>query len=128
IGGWGWFASLFLLIVCFLGERRKPVHEVDDHTDVEERTDFRIPRSVEIAIVVGIFALGLILRLYRLGDWTTGMHGDEGEAGVNALDMLAGGTIEGHSTSPFLTGWFSQPHFYYWGIAPMMKASGTDIL
>jgi DNA-binding beta-propeller fold protein YncE/4-amino-4-deoxy-L-arabinose transferase-like glycosyltransferase len=122
IGSWGWVISLALLLVAFMRERPRPVQEVDAHTDIEEQTDTRIPRKLEIAIVVIIFALGLGLRLLNLGDWTTGMHGDEGEAGVDALNIM-----DGNRVSPFLTGWFYQPNFYYWGIALTMNVFGTDL-
>ncbi len=124
VGSLGWVASLIILAVAFFGERRTVVSAIDSpgSSDIEERTDIRISRRVETAIVFLIFALALGLRLYRLGDWTTGMHGDEGEAGMDALSILGGNRV-----SPFLTGWFSQPNFYYWGVALTMKVFGTSL-
>lgn len=122
IGSWGWLLSLAILLVAFFRERPKPVQELDPHTDIVEQTDTRISRKVEIAIVLIIFALGLGLRLLNLGEWTTGMHGDEGEAGMDAINIL-----EGNRVSPFLVGWFFQPNFYYWSIALTMKVFGTDL-
>ncbi len=79
-------------------------------------------RKLEIALVLAIFALAAFLRFYRLGDWTTGMHGDEGEAGIDSLNILKG------SFAPlFGSGWFQQPNFYYWGVALGMKLFGTDL-
>ena len=75
-----------------------------------------------MGIVIAIFLLALGLRMLNLGNSTTGMHGDEGEAGMDAINIL-----EGHPVSPFLTGWFSQPNFYYWGIALTMKVFGTGL-
>ena len=122
VGAWGWVASLVLLLLAFVGDRpHLPTLEVEG-SDVEERTDFRPSRRVELAIFLTILGLGLALRLYRLGDWTTGMHGDEGEVGLDALKIL-----EGDHVSPFLTGWFGQPNFYYWGVALGMKAFGTGL-
>ena len=122
IGSWSWVASLALLLGAFLGAKRRKVRDLDAHTDIMEQTDTRISRNVEIAIIVIIFALALGLRLLNLGDITTGMHGDEGEAGMDAINIL-----EGNRVSPFLTGWFLQPNFYYWGIALTMKVFGTDL-
>ena len=67
IGSWGWLFSLVLLLVAFFGERRRPVREVDSHTDIIEQTDSRIPRKVEVAIFLVIFLMGLGLRLLNLG-------------------------------------------------------------
>ncbi|MDQ5858089.1 MAG: PA14 domain-containing protein, partial [Acidobacteriota bacterium] len=121
-GAWGWAASLALLLVAFVGYRpHVPAGEADG-SDVDERTDFRPSRRVELAIFLAIFALGLAFRLHRLGDWTTGMHGDEGEVGLDALKIL-----EGNHVSPFLSGWFGQPNFYYWSVALGMKAFGTGL-
>jgi streptogramin lyase len=72
---------------------------------------------------VGIFLLALALRLYRLDDWTSGVHGDEGEAGMDALSIIENGPV-----SPFGTGWFAQPNFYYWGIVLSIKVFGAGLL
>ena len=50
------------------------------------------------------------------------MHGDEGEAGMDALNILAG-----HWVSPFQTGWFGQSNFYYWALAITMGVFGTGL-
>src|SRR5207253_4428096 len=85
IGGYGWLASLILLFVAFIGYRPKMGSDADAGVqDVEDRTDLRLSKWVEVAVVLGLFALCLGLRLWRLDDWTTGMHGDEGEAGMDA--------------------------------------------
>ena len=54
--------------------------------------------------MLAIFALGVALRLYRLGDWCTGFHPDEGYAGTDAMNIVTGSHV-----SPFLTGWFYKP-------------------
>src|SRR5207249_3049907 len=70
VGGWGWLASLVLLLAAFIGHRPNPGIDADEGVqEVEDRTDPRIPRKLEIAIFLVIFALALGLRLYRLGDW-----------------------------------------------------------
>lgn len=124
VGGYGWLASIVLLVVAFIGYRPRRIGSDADAgvREIEDRTDIRISRRMEIAIFLVIFALAAALRFYRLGDWTTGIHGDEGEAGEEAWRIL-----EGQPISPFTTGWFEQPNFYYWGIALGMKLFGTDL-
>ena len=117
VGGYGWAVSLILLLLAFVGERPVPHRSLDAGAeDVEDRTDVRLPWRIETVLFLGLVALTFAMRFYRLDDWTTGMHGDEGEAGMDAINI-----IEGRPVSPFLTGWFSQPNFYYWGIAIFMK-------
>ena len=127
LGGYGWIASLLLLFVAFIGYRpavaTRGVSADAGVQEIEDRTDFHFSRKVEIAIVVGIFLLALGLRFYRLDDWTTGMHGDEGEVGMEALKILTGNHV-----SPFLAGWFQQSNFYYWSLALMMQVFGTGML
>lgn len=124
VGGVGWVLSLILLLLAFVGEHRQVTRDIDTKRadDVERRTDWRPSPRVEWTIFLALFVIAFALRLYRLDDWTTGMHGDEGEAGMDAISI-----IEGHPVSPFLTGWFSQPNFYYWGIALTMKVFGTGM-
>ena len=69
-----------------------------------DETDVRLLRRVEVGIVIAIFLLALGLRMFNLGDWTTGMHGDKGEAGMDAVRIL-----EGNHVSPFETGWSPSP-------------------
>jgi len=76
--------------------------------------------DVLICVLIFLFALGL--RVYRIGDWTTGMHGDEGEVGLNVVEILRHPGV-----SPFQTGWFGQPNFYYWGVALGMKLFGRGL-
>ena len=120
LGSWGWLLSLAILLLAFVREPKRQIRDLDPHTDIMDETDVHLSRRVEVGIVVAIFLLALGLRMLNLGDWTTGMHGDEGEAGMDAVRIL-----EGNHVSPFQTGWFSQPNFYYWGIALSMKLFGT---
>jgi sugar lactone lactonase YvrE/4-amino-4-deoxy-L-arabinose transferase-like glycosyltransferase len=122
LGSWAWLLSLALLLLAFVREPKRHVRDLDPSTDIMEQTDVRLSRRVEVAIVIAIFLLALGLRLLNLGEWTTGMHGDEGEAGMDAI-----GILEGNQASPFETGWFAQPNFYYWGIALSMKLFGTTL-
>ena len=59
--------------------------------------------------MLAICALGLALRLYRLGDWTTGIHNDEAIFGAEALRIL-----DGNWTSPFLAGYLGHSNFTFW--------------
>jgi hypothetical protein len=123
LGAYGWLASLLLLVLAFVRHRPRPGLYADDaQTDVEDRTDWRLPRRVEMAIFLGLCVLGLALRFYRLGDWTTGVHPDEGYAGTDAMSI-----VTGHPVSPFLFGWFAQSNFYFWGIAAGLKLFGHDL-
>src|SRR5205823_1676935 len=67
VGSFGWLASLLLLVVAFVGHRPRPgVHADAGATDSEDRTDWRLPRNIEIAVFVGLCLVGLALRFYRL--------------------------------------------------------------
>ncbi len=123
IGGIGWALSLILLVVAFIGDRPPRGRDADARAqDVEDRTAWHLPIRWEVLIVLGIFVLALALRVYHVDDWTFGMHGDEGEAGMDALAIY-----QGHLVSPFLSGWFGQLNFYYWGIALLMHVFGTGL-
>jgi 4-amino-4-deoxy-L-arabinose transferase-like glycosyltransferase len=123
VGGWGWALSLVILAAAFLHEPKRKVIDVDkEAADIEERAAMVIPRWVEVAIVVGIMALAFALRIWRLDDLTGGMHGDEGETGMDALSIFQGDRV-----SPFMTGWFSHPNFSFYSIAIMMKVFGTGL-
>jgi hypothetical protein len=120
-GAVGWLVSLAMLLAAYVGHRPYLPRRESASDDAEEQTDLRLPRWLEVAGCLGIFALAVALRLHRLGDWTTGLHGDEGEVGLDAL------RIAGNRISPFLAGWFEQPNFYYWGVALGMSLFGTDL-
>ncbi|MEO8287333.1 MAG: PA14 domain-containing protein [Chloroflexota bacterium] len=123
LGGWGWLAGLAIMLLAFVGERPGPVRDLDSGiVEVEDRTDPRPGRRRELVILAGILILAVFLRLYRLDDWTAGMHGDEGEAGLEALNILAGNHV-----SPFAAGWFEQGNFYYWGIVLGIKLFGASL-
>ena len=109
-------------MVAFIGDR-PPRRDADARAvDVEDRTALRLPIRLEILIALAIFALAFAIRVYRLDDWTGGVHGDEGEAGMDALSIY-----RAISCRPFLSGWFGQLNFYYWGIALLMKVFGTGL-
>ena len=73
VGGIGWIVSLLMLVLAFLSERPTLGHDADTGPpDVEERTDTRLSLRMEWAIFLAIFVIALLLRVYRLDDWTTG--------------------------------------------------------
>jgi PA14 domain/Dolichyl-phosphate-mannose-protein mannosyltransferase len=123
VGGWGWLASLVLLLVAFIGHRPRPGIDADAGVqDVEDHTDIHISRLLETVLVLGILALALGLRVYRLGDLTAGMHGDEGEFGLNAIRIL-----DGVPVSPFKVGAFAFSNFTFWPLALAMKVFGINL-
>lgn len=123
VGSLGWVASLLLLVVAFLGERKRAVKSSDyDLRDNEDRDRISMSRWIEMAILLGICALAFAMRVYRLDDWTGGMHGDEGETAMDAVNIL-----EGNRVSPFLTGWFNHPNFSFWSVALTMKVFGMNL-
>ncbi|MDQ2809017.1 MAG: PA14 domain-containing protein [Chloroflexota bacterium] len=122
-GGLGWAASLVLLLVAFIGHRPLLGADADATVhEVEDGTDWQLSRRAETVLFLGIVLLTFALRLYRLDDWTMGVHGDEGEAGMDATNIL-----EGHLAPLFGAGWFAQPNFYYWGVALGMKVFGVGL-
>ncbi|HET9495693.1 MAG TPA: glycosyltransferase family 39 protein, partial [Chloroflexia bacterium] len=123
VGGWGWVLSLLIIAGAFLREPKQERTSQDaDAVDIEDRTDLRLPRWAEIALVAGIVVVALVFRLYRLDDLTGGMHGDEGEFGMNALAILSGDRI-----SPFMTGWFAHPNFSFYSQAATMAVAGWNL-
>lgn len=110
-GGILWAASLALLMVgC-----------ADAHISLRLHEWTRV-QYIEGALVLATLLVALGMRLWRLGDLAPGMHGDEGEAGTQALAILNGNPV-----SPFLRGWFSQSNVYYWTLAIFMRVFGTGL-
>jgi 4-amino-4-deoxy-L-arabinose transferase-like glycosyltransferase len=124
-GDWGsvlgdvlWFASLLLLVAALV---REP-GDTPSSEPAESPEPWRLSQKAEIAVFAALMAFSLGLRLWRLGDLAPGMHGDEGEAGSDALSILQG------TPSPlFGRGWFNQPNMYYWSVALGMKIFGTGL-
>jgi hypothetical protein len=131
VGSLGWVASLVLLLAAAVGVGRgrseasgSPLAAEQglEAQDVEDRTALKLPRRLEIAILLGIVVLGLAFRLYRLGDVTAGMNVDEGGFGQVARSIL-----DGDRVSPFAIWWISQENFSFWAIALAMQVFGTDL-
>lgn len=112
VGALTWLASVVILLLAF---REKPARA--RAAGVRERIS-----SGEFALLLLVLGVALFLRFYRLGDWLGGMHGDEGEAGLDAMRVL-----RGEHVPPFGTGWFGQGNLYYWCVALGMKFAGTGL-
>jgi 4-amino-4-deoxy-L-arabinose transferase-like glycosyltransferase len=120
-GGLLWLASLASLLIAF--HRVSPNMPKEPLAPANSEIKSRHwPPRLETLVFLAILLLAFSFRFYRIGDWTTGVHGDEGEAGLAALQIL-----DGHPVSPFRTGWAEQSNFYYWGIALCMKLAGTGL-
>ena len=74
---------------------------------LERKSPARIERS-DLALSVGLFILAFVLRTTALGSIPTTLSGDEGSAGLMALNFL-----NGEFNNPFTVGWFSFPSFYF---------------
>lgn len=123
VGSIGWLISLVLLLVAFIGERRPKLRDPNATAiDNEARDRVRMAFLVELGFVLAILALAFFLRVYRLDDLTGGMHGDEGETGMEGIRIL-----EGNRVSPFMTGWFAHPNFSFWSVALSMAAFGKTL-
>ncbi len=120
-----WIAGLGLMAGACIGERRAPASgsaSLAGDEKAGEALAGRLPRHVEIWLFAAIMLLAVTMRLWRLGDVTAGMHGDEGEAGTDALSILHGQIV-----SPFTRGWFNQSNMYYWSIAVGLKLFGSGL-
>jgi len=115
-----WLASVGLLVLVCAGERGRPGPAWTPERDSVGA--WHPSRGVEIGLVAGLLVLAAALRLWRLGDLAPGMHGDEGEAGSAALQLLAG-----HPASPFTPGWMNQPNWYYWSVALGIQLFGSNL-
>lgn len=121
-GGLLWLASLAVLLLAFRRQSSNPPSRtVRLETHTTQENGFR-PRIVRTLPFLAILLLALAFRFHRLDDWTTGMHGDEGEVGIQALQILGGNTV-----SPFRTGWAGENNVYFWGIALCMKLAGHGL-
>lgn len=114
-----WVISLIFLVLACVGERPERSNNTSDVTE----KGWRLPLQIETAIFVLIMVVAVVMRLWRLGDLTPGMHGDEGEAGSDALAIM-----HGQPAPLFARGWFNQPNMYYWSLVVFMKIFGTGLV
>jgi sugar lactone lactonase YvrE len=123
VGSIGWLISLALLLVAFIGQRRPKLSDQNaGAADNEDRDRVRLAVVIEIGFVLAIIMLAFYLRVHRLGDLFGGMHGDEGETGMEGIKIL-----EGDRVSPFMTGWFAHPNFSFWAVALSMGVFGKTL-
>jgi 4-amino-4-deoxy-L-arabinose transferase-like glycosyltransferase len=119
VGVAAWFTSLGLLIyACRAREARLETPPATEITTAP----WILPRKIEAFVFLAIMGVAVVMRLWRLGDLAPGMHGDEGEAGVAALNILNGNLV-----SPFERGWSTQSNVYYWTLAICMRVFGTGL-
>lgn len=116
-----WIAGLLLLAAAWWPEPRD--HTAKPVDKPPEQSTWHLPLWAEAAIVLALLIFAGIMRAWRLGDLAPGMHGDEGEAGSTALQILQGAPI-----SPFARGWFNHSNIYFWTVALFMKVFGTNLV
>ncbi|MFQ5946859.1 MAG: ArnT family glycosyltransferase, partial [Anaerolineae bacterium] len=78
----------------------------------------------EILWIAGVTLLALGLRATALSEFPPGMHGDEGELGLLALDISEGT----RPLSPFTTGWFRHPTMFHFWQAAAIGLFGKDLV
>lgn len=118
---WTWLASLALLIggsVALGALGTRPVESV--HQPVRHA---RRLLWLELAGVLGLVALAVFLRVYRLNQMPPGVFVDETNAALDALHIM-----EGRPDSPFGTGWFETPTLYAYYLVALFKALGTSFV
>jgi len=120
-GGALWAGSLALLLLGCSWERSRVIAPATQQKWTSLLRGLLAHRAEVVAVAV-VCTLAVVMRLWRLGDLEPGMHGDEGEAGLEALNILNGKWM-----SPFMPGWFNQSGFFYWSIAIGLKLFGTGL-
>lgn len=109
-----WLASIALFLAAVVeGNWKRPW--------AGERS-FSKRALLEVGAVTLIVLVALGLRVWMLGEFPSGIHGDEGETGLEALRILDGQTL-----SPFVTGWMGHPTLYFFLLAGWMKVFGTGL-
>lgn len=80
-----------------------------------------VPRWVEVCAFLGIAALAIFLRVYRLEQIPAGIYVDETNGALDSLYVL-----EGRPDSPFGTGWYETPNGYIFYMAALFKLFGAN--
>jgi 4-amino-4-deoxy-L-arabinose transferase-like glycosyltransferase len=94
-------------------------------TSSKFETDLHKPErftAKEIAILLGIVALGFVLMGYRVAAIPPGFHGDEGESGMQSLSLL-----HGEAGSLISVGWYHLPMLGFAWHAVSMKVFGETV-
>lgn len=118
-----WLASiaLFLLIVS---PADRPWPALSARRAFSWRAFWPPRLSWHGALLFGVLALALVLRLVNLENVPPLIHGDEGEMGVDALNIALG--IPPISRF-FGTGWFEHPSLHYYLEALSIRVFGISI-
>ncbi len=121
-----WLGALFFVVIggILLGGQNKsnnPNYPNSATIVGSDRADFVIPRWVEVVAFLGIAALAVFLRAYRLNQIPAGIYVDETNAGLDAL-----GILQGNHASPFGTGWYGTPNGYIYYMALLIKLFGAN--
>jgi hypothetical protein len=77
----------------------------------------------EVLLLVGLVVAGSFARLYQLDHYPSGMHGDEGEFGCAALQVIEGRRLQLFGTEIF----YQHPNVYSFLQAATMRIFGDDV-
>jgi hypothetical protein len=121
-----WLGALFLVVIggILIGSQNKsdkPIHSNPSTKVSIGSADFKIPLWVEIGAFLGIAALAIFLRVYKLNQIPAGIYVDETNGGLDAL-----GILQGNHASPFATGWYGTPNGYIYYMALLIKWFGAN--
>jgi len=78
--------------------------------------------ALELAGVATLTFLALVLRVWDLGNYPVGMHGDEADSAVQGIKILLGT----FGIGPFSAGWAQIPSLYNYAQALFMAIFGAD--
>jgi 4-amino-4-deoxy-L-arabinose transferase-like glycosyltransferase len=87
----------FLSIACVLVGSSRPSQEVEPEIDKKE-----------ILVVLGLFLFAFLLRAWAIGTLPATLSGDEGSAGLAAVEFA-----RGRATNILTISWFSFPSLYF---------------
>ncbi|MEO8287332.1 MAG: PA14 domain-containing protein [Chloroflexota bacterium] len=124
-GGWLWAVALVVLVLTLLGVESWPRCEgllPGPRSDFFARGVPQLPRYIEIGLVTFILLVAAGLRLYNL-EYMPGIFGDEGERGVDAVHIAAGGR-----DNLFGYGWWGVPNLYFYLVSFMLRLFGTNMV
>lgn len=108
-------------VVCALGACWQPDRARGASFGVRARS-WWVRRRRDVAAATGLFAVGLVLTLVRLGSLPWTMNGDEGSFALYSVDLL-----DGRATNPFATGFMGHPLLHNVLQAGSMGTVGRDV-
>lgn len=114
---WGWLAGVLILLGASVGHRFEGLSAPRTASSRDRRG------WLDALSILLLLAVAIAFRFHRLGDWAAGLHGDEGEVGLDALSA-----VEKGFPAAFQHGFGDQLHLYTWGVAAGMKLFGTGLL